>query len=149
MALSDVLRTRGQTRRLTLCGTGDAVVRCRDFSREALADWRWIPAADEEWQSAVDDVLLLVSEVVTNACLHAGGPREFVLNCTVDRLRFEVADHSPRHPEPRPSTVTAPGGHGLILLRRLAGAWGSVAGERGKTVWVEVAVPPRLRELWH
>ncbi|WP_208857856.1 ATP-binding protein [Streptomyces flavidovirens] len=146
MVLSDVLQSRGQTRRLTLCGTEDVVGRCRDFSREALADWQWIPAAGEEEQAVVDDVLLLVSEVVTNACLHAGGPREFVLNCTAARLRIEVTDGSPVHPSPRPSGVAAPGGHGLTVLRRLARSWGSLPRGSGKTVWVEVAAPRGSRQ---
>ncbi|MGW7053176.1 ATP-binding protein [Streptomyces sp. NPDC054887] len=140
--MADVLQSHGQIRRLTLCGTEDVVGRCRDFTRAALADWRWTPAADEEDQAVVDDVLLLVSEVVTNACLHAGGPREFVLHCTADRLRIEVTDGSPAHPRPRPSRVGVPGGHGLTVLRRLARSWGSQPRGDGKTVWVEVT-PPR------
>lgn len=145
MVLSDVLQSRGQTRRLTLCGAEDIVGRCRDFSREALTDWQWIPAGDEDEQAVVDDVLLLVSEVVTNACLHAGGPREFVLHCTADRLRIEVTDGSPVHPRPRPPGVAAPGGHGLVVLRRLARSWGSLPRGSGKTVWAEVAAPGGAR----
>lgn len=141
MVQSDVLQSRGQTRRLALRGTEGVVGRCREFSREALTDWQWIPAGDEEEQAVVDDVLLLVSEVVTNACLHAGGPQEFVLNCTADRLRIEVTDGSPVHPRPRPSDVAVPGGHGLIVLRRLARSWGSLPRGSGKTVWAEVAAP--------
>lgn len=141
--MGDVLPS-GQTRRLVLHGTDGVVRRCREFSREALADWEWIPAADardRERQAVVDDVLLLVSEVVTNACLHADGPQEIVLRCSGDRLRIEVTDDSPVHPRPRPAGAAEPGGYGLIVLKWLARRWGSVSRERGKTVWVEVASP--------
>ncbi|GAA3379316.1 ATP-binding protein [Streptomyces sannanensis] len=140
--MDEGLRAQGRTRRLALSGTKGVVGRCRDFSRDALTDWKWIPAADDEQQAVVEDVLLLVSEVVTNACLHAGGPRELMLNCTDERLRIEVTDDSPVHPRPRPSCdASLPGGHGLIVLARLARSWGSTPRGRGKTVWLEVASP--------
>ncbi|MER5813672.1 ATP-binding protein [Streptomyces sp. NPDC002033] len=128
-----------QTRRLVLGGgTTGVVTRCRDFTRRALADWAW-PAGSE----AEDDVLLLVSEVVTNACLHAGGPRELVLRHGPGWLRAEVTDDSPEPPSPRPPDRGRPGGHGLILLRRLARSWGWAPAPPGKTVWLEVPTPPR------
>ncbi|MFI1393558.1 ATP-binding protein [Streptomyces sp. NPDC020681] len=138
------LRGQGQTRRLVLFGTKGVVSRCRDFTAEALADWGWTPAAGENG-ARVEDVLLLVSELVTNACLHAGGPDELVLHHDVDRLRIEVADSSPEHPRRRPREVSLPGGHGLIVLERLSQSWGWTAKDEGKVVWVEVAVPPRGR----
>ncbi|WP_052499466.1 ATP-binding protein [Streptomyces vietnamensis] len=134
-----------QVRRLVLHGTRGVVSRCRDFTAEALADWGWIPADSEEAEERVEDVLLLVSEVVTNACLHAGGPEEFVLRHGDGRLRVEVSDASPEHPRVRVSRSPAlPGGHGLMVLDRLAGDWGSRdkgAGAVGKVVWLEVGRP--------
>ncbi|WP_405711017.1 ATP-binding protein [Streptomyces xanthophaeus] len=130
-----------QTRRLVLGGaTAGVVSRCRDFTRQALADWQW-----QGRPEAVEDVLLLVSEVVTNACLHAGGPRELVLRHSPERLRIEVSDDSPELPRRRPPGDRAlPGGHGLIVLERLARSWGSVPtadGRPGKTVWLDVRAP--------
>ncbi|MFD0345247.1 anti-sigma factor antagonist [Kitasatospora aburaviensis] len=64
-----------RTRRLVLAGSEGAVQRSRDFSRSALLSWRWLPAVDEEQLAVAEDVLLMVSELITNACLHApGGP---------------------------------------------------------------------------
>ncbi|MFF8837359.1 ATP-binding protein [Streptomyces sp. NPDC015130] len=136
-----------QVRRLVLHGTRGVVSRCRDFTAEALADWGWIPAETEEESERVEDVLLLVSEVVTNACLHAGGPEELVLRLDGGRLRVEVADASPVHPRLEITRSPAlPGGHGVMVLDRLAGAWGSedkASGDGvGKVVWLEVSRPP-------
>ncbi|MFJ3881439.1 ATP-binding protein [Streptomyces sp. NPDC090077] len=130
-----------QTRRLVLGGaTAGVVARCRDFTRRALTDWLW-----PEGSEAEEDLLLLVSEVVTNACLHAGGPRELVLRHGPGMLRVEVSDGSSETPVRRAvQDRSRPGGHGLVLLERLAKDWGSVPaadGRPGKTVWLEVAAP--------
>ncbi|WP_330331372.1 ATP-binding protein [Streptomyces sp. NBC_00536] len=139
-----------QTRRLVLGGPVPGVVtRCRDFTRRALTEWRWLPsdgspAAVEAVEEAAEDVLLMVSELVTNACMHAGGPGALVLRHTADGLRMEVSDGSPEHPRRRsPGNPSVPGGHGLIVLERLSREWGWERNEAvgGKTVWAEVASP--------
>lgn len=145
-----------QVRRLVLFGTKGVVMRCRDFTAAALADWGWLPAGteagdgdddgarDAEARERAEDVLLLVSEVVTNACLHADGPEELVLRHRDDHLRVEVSDASPEHPRRRqPRAPSLPGGHGLMVLDRLAGAWGSEPRAGGKVVWLEVSRPSR------
>ena len=82
--MSDPVRSRGQIRRLGLRSGESVIARCRDFCRVALADWDW-PGSEgsgltaEEREFAIEDVLLVVSEAVTNACLHAGGPTELVI----------------------------------------------------------------------
>nr|WP_242339243.1 ATP-binding protein [Streptomyces formicae] len=96
----------------------------------------------DERLAVAEDVLMVVSELVTNACLHTEGPQELVLHCTPERLRIEVSDASPVPPRPRPHADPAlPGGHGLVVLGRLARAWGSVPRGTGKTVWAEIAAP--------
>ncbi|MFI5999617.1 ATP-binding protein [Streptomyces sp. NPDC051366] len=146
-----------ETRTLLLGGgTHGAVTRSRDFTRHALAEWRWItdepadgPGAqhpyDPDRQEAAEDVLLLVSELVSNACIHGGGPRALVLRRSAARLRIEVGDGSPEHPRRlRPADPALPGGHGLLVLERLARSWGwepYADGQVGKTVWAEVQVP--------
>lgn len=143
-----------QVRRLTLESPSGAVTRCRDFTAAALAEWGWLPAATPEGRERAEDVLLLVSEVVTNACLHAGGPEELVLRHSAGargRLRVEVSDPSPERPHAHvPRSPGLPGGHGLMVLDRLAGAWGSVDkadGAPGKVVWLEVSRP--TPPPWH
>ncbi|GLF96990.1 ATP-binding protein [Streptomyces yaizuensis] len=138
------LRRQDQTRRLALSGIEGTVARSRDFTARALADWGWAAAGPER----TGDALLLVSELVTNACLHAGGPTELVLRYTPELLRIEVADGSPRPPAPRPRAIALPGGHGLVVLERLALRWGSEPRDGGgKAVWAELTPPdaPRVR----
>ncbi|MFF2144757.1 ATP-binding protein [Kitasatospora sp. NPDC058190] len=133
----------GQTRRLALSGSERPVQRSREFSRQALERWHWLPAVDDHQQAVTEDVLLMVSELVTNACLHApGGPRELRLNWNGTRLRVEVSDSSPVPPQLRPHTDPArPGGHGLHVVDWLARAWGSLPEGDGKLVWLEVPSP--------
>ncbi|MFD7078897.1 ATP-binding protein [Streptomyces sp. NPDC059918] len=139
----DVGRPPEMTRLLTLDSPARAVTRARDFTRQALTEWRWPPRPVDGTSRSelVDDALLLVSEVIANACLHAGGPTSLVLRCTVERLRIEVTDRSPSPPRTRrPADPSRPGGHGLLIVERLGRNWGwnpAVAGS-GKCVWVEI-----------
>ncbi|MFE6067838.1 ATP-binding protein [Streptomyces sp. NPDC056525] len=167
--MSEPVRSRGQIRRLVLRSGESVVARCRDFCRVALTDWDWPGSpedtglTEEERDLAIEDVLLVVSEAVTNACLHAGGPTELVIRLapaepaengsesgaptraapgTAGDLRIEVGDRSSRIPEFRPRGAPGqPGGNGLRVIDRLARAWGAVPGETGKSFWMEVATP--------
>lgn len=139
-----------QVRRLVL-NHGSAVIgQCRDFTRDALAHWWRASAAagrraqedDQARELLVQDVILMVSEVVTNACVHTVGPLEFRLDCTAERLRVEVTDPSPRPPVLRRPEPGALGGQGLRMVDRLARAWGYEPRGPGKAVWLEVACPP-------
>ncbi|MFE6846733.1 ATP-binding protein [Streptomyces sp. NPDC057686] len=146
-----------ETRTLLLGGgTHGVVTRCRDFTRRALTEWRWMtdepsgrPGAQHPYdpvrEEAAEDVLLLVSELVSNACIHGGGPHALVLRRGAGRLRIEVGDGSPEHPRRlRTAGSALPGGHGLLVLERLARSWGwepYADGQAGKTVWAEVPVP--------
>ncbi|MFF3071918.1 ATP-binding protein [Kitasatospora sp. NPDC057904] len=126
-----------------LTGSEGAVHRGREFSREALFSWHWLPAADEEQRAVAEDVLLMVSELITNACLHApGGPRELRLDWDGARLRVEVTDTSPVPPRLRPRVDPGrPGGHGLRVVNQLARSWGCLPEGPGKVVWLEVPSP--------
>ncbi|MGW2330793.1 ATP-binding protein [Streptomyces sp. NPDC001700] len=133
-----------QLRRLHLIGASGAVPRARDFTREALRDWGWLPAATADQRAAAEDVLLVVSELVTNACLHADGPEELRVSCNAKVLRLEVVDLGTGTPAPRtPHRAGRPGGHGMFIVQRLCLDWGVVrnAEGSGKTVWAELAAP--------
>jgi len=133
-----------QMRRLALSEESGIVPRARDFTRQALRDWGWLPASTADRRAAAEDVLLVVSELVTNACLHAGGPEELRLWRSSKALRVEVVDGGAGEPAPRtPHRAGRPGGHGMFIVQRLCLDWGVIRdGERtGKTVWAELAAP--------
>lgn len=83
----------------------------------------------------VDLLLLVVSELVTNAVLHAGGG-ELALELHDHALRVEVSDRSTVHPVMR--TPDAEGHRGLPIVAALCPHWGTIARDTGKTVWCEV-----------
>lgn len=83
---------------------------------------------------------LLVSEVVTNAVVHAATDIELVVNVLPDgRVRVEVSDGSRHAPARRDYLPTATTGRGLQLVEELADASGTLRSPTGKTVWFEVA----------
>ncbi|MEU9054285.1 ATP-binding protein [Streptomyces sp. NPDC048384] len=133
-----------QVRRLVLEGQSGVVPMARDFARQALYAWGWLPAATADQRAAAEDVLLVVSELVTNACLHADGPDELWIACDNKVIRVEVSDKGTGQPAPRtPHRAGRPGGHGMFIVQRLCLDWGVVRtpGVGGKTVWAELGAP--------
>ncbi|MCC9305917.1 ATP-binding protein [Kitasatospora sp. RB6PN24] len=138
------LAAHGQTRRLTLTGAAGTVGWCRDHTRRALHDWGWLPTDDPDQQARADDVLIVVSELVTNASRHAGGPEQLVLHATPRLLRIEVIDRLVTPPQPRqPHSPGRVGGHGLYTVALLASRWGTTPHDDlpGKAVWAEFDIP--------
>lgn len=112
----------------------DAVMHARRFTARTLRRWKV--------QEAADAVLLVVSELVTNALVHTQGPVRLDLVLRGDRVRVSVSDSSPRAPA-KPVIVDweATGGRGLLLVEAMSDAFGSVPVAGGKQVWSEIAVP--------
>jgi serine phosphatase RsbU (regulator of sigma subunit)/PAS domain-containing protein/anti-sigma regulatory factor (Ser/Thr protein kinase) len=114
----------------------DAVMHARRFTARTLRRWRIEDVADE--------VLLVVSELVTNALVHTQGPVSVDLTLRGDRVRVCVIDSSPRAPA-KPVIVDweSTGGRGLLLVEAMSEAFGSMPVAGGKQVWSEIVVPRR------
>ncbi|MFI7016047.1 SpoIIE family protein phosphatase [Streptomyces sp. NPDC050164] len=117
----------------------DAVMHARRFSARTLRSWDVVAEADT--------VLLVVSELVTNALVHTQGALRLDLTLAADRLRVTVSDSSPRAPA-KPVVVDweSTGGRGLFLVEALSAAWGSVPVGGGKQVWSEIVVSRQEQE---
>ncbi|MFV0135259.1 ATP-binding protein [Streptomyces sp. HMX87] len=114
------------------------VGRARKWARSRLAGSGI--AADEP---LAETLVLLVSELVTNAVVHTGCPAVLRLSLpgavTDDAtVRLEVADTSERAPVPRCVGGEATGGRGLALVDGLADRWGWSREGAGKRIWCEL-----------
>ena len=91
-----------------------------------------------------DDLLLLLTEVVTNAVRHSGTrtgePIEIEVREQDDCVRVEVVDAGDgfEPPERLVPDLTRTGGLGLVLVDRISRAWGVRRSPQGATVWFEL-----------
>ncbi|MEO6712860.1 MAG: ATP-binding protein [Mycobacteriales bacterium] len=102
----------------------------RLFVRATLADW--------ELTLFEDIACLLVSELVTNALLHAASSSELSLGYQGGVLHVAVGDESAQRVRPRAYSRDAGTGRGLMLVAALSAQWGSSATAIGKEVWFEL-----------
>ena len=120
-------------RPLVVESLASSVAGARRYVREAL---RGLGA--ERFEEAAE---LGVSELVTNAVLHARTAVTVTVRTTGGRVRVEVRDTSPLPVQPRHFALTSTTGRGLQLVAALSSGWGveaPPAGEGpGKTVWFE------------
>lgn len=89
----------------------------------------------------VDGVNLAVTELVTNAVLHARTTMRLTLTLADGRLRVDVQDYSPALPVRSDPGLDATGGRGLLLVEALAEAWGVDLRGPGKVVWFTWLTP--------
>ena len=88
-------------------------------------------------QARCGELLLCVSEVVTNAILHARSATVVTVRRSADLLTVEVQDDDPTPPVLRPHSATATTGRGLRILDDLTVRWGTRPTGRGKVVWFD------------
>lgn len=119
---------------------GRSVATARAFVRDTLQGWGH--------SDIVDDAVVLTSELVTNAVIHAGTAADVLCLRTEDSVRIEVGDRYPEREIPiQGSHVLAPldseNGRGLLLCSALASRWGVEYAPTFKQVWFQLDLPER------
>ena len=84
-------------------------------------------------------VELLVSELVTNAVIHASTAPRVVVQMTPSTVRVEVHDDDPTLPQPLPFDIDRQGGRGLFIIESMASRWGAESCGTGKRMWFELS----------
>lgn len=102
----------------------------RDWAREHLQLLGWDRSTPEQ----ADAVVLAVSELLTNAHVHARSDAELVLAWDGTHLHLSVHDHSPQLPRPRRSGPQEIGGRGLALVEAVSDHWHTQEEGDGKSV---------------
>jgi serine phosphatase RsbU (regulator of sigma subunit)/anti-sigma regulatory factor (Ser/Thr protein kinase) len=114
-----------------------SVSAARGFVRRILTGWGA--------GTVVDDAVLLVSELVTNAIVHAGTETEVACSRLDGAVRVEVSDRHPSRTLPSPTlgqdATDSEGGRGLFLSATLASAWGVQYTPAAKQVWFALDLP--------
>ncbi|MEV4227105.1 SpoIIE family protein phosphatase [Streptomyces bobili] len=150
----------------TLAGSSLAPGAARDLVRTAFDEWTGLglPCARELGGRLAEDAILVVSELVTNAVVHAGTDVDLVCRLEAEpetdtcAVVVEVTDRHPsRAPRdggsPDPPYETPEYGRGLRLVATLADAWGVTYRRGAKTVWARLPARPvdeygNSREPW-
>ena len=105
----------------------------RTFLLEVMA--RWAVPVD------ADAATLVVSELVTNAVLHAQSALVLKLGAADQTLVISVEDRAPAF-DPEDSPGRPGGGRGLAIVAAVAEEWGVEPTGEGKRVWCRLALTP-------
>ncbi len=106
----------------------------RRFMAETLSQW--------DLGDLLDSVNLLVTELVTNAVVHAESDAEVAVVLTPTTLRVEVADRGGGAALPKDAATFDTSGRGMALVDAMASAWGTTPrADGGKVIWFELARP--------
>ncbi|MFG2359722.1 SpoIIE family protein phosphatase [Streptomyces sp. NPDC048521] len=123
--------------RRDLLGVGAA----RAFVHDQLVSWGL--------EGMSQPLELVVSEIVTNALIHAGSDVDVRLRAFDDHLRLEVRDSDSNPPIPsslslgEEENAEAEHGRGLLIVEALADTWNSSPNGQGKTVSLTLPITGR------
>ena len=123
--------TRAAAKR-TFSGDLHAPRDARLFVEATLADW----CLDD----LIGDAVLVVSELTTNAVIHAGSDVDVTVSRLRSGVRLAVSDTSAVAPQPRDWIPAVAGGWGMQVVSSIASRWGHGATHGGKVVWAELEV---------
>ena len=89
----------------------------------------------------------VLTELATNAALHARSAYTVHLRAEPDAVLIEVTDSSPALPQARHYGTGATTGRGIALVEALSAAWGVESSPTGKTVWCRVRSDDELPDF--
>lgn len=113
-------------------------------TRDVARARQFLVAQCRRWgcEDITEDALVVATELVTNAFVHAGSRCRLSARLAAGVLRLEVRDEGPGVPDPRDTAGTDESGRGLLLVSVLCSAWGvDATGGPGKVVWAELTAP--------
>ena len=119
-----------------------AAAAARRFVRQTLHSWD-IAARACDPDRVVDDAVLLTSELVTNAVVHAGTALDVTCRLISGELEVAVRDRHPARtlPDiPKAASAVAERGRGLLLPSALASSWGVTYARTAKAVWFRMSL---------
>lgn len=119
--------------RLELPPRAQSAKAARRFVADVLGEW--------ECGALVDVAVLLVSELVTNALLHAGTTIAVDCRMREDAVRIGVFDGIQASGARRSFATDATTGRGLVIVESLADDWGVSQTEDGKCTWFDLRLP--------
>lgn len=102
----------------------------RAFVKDALESWGHA--------SLTSDATLVVSELISNAVIHAHSSASLTLLNLDDGIQIRVEDDEPTPPEIRWINEESTGGRGLHIVDALSDDWGVEASPPGKIVWLDI-----------
>src|ERR1700759_94858 len=119
-----------------------AAAAARRFVRQTLQTWD-IAQRSPEADRLVDDAVLLTSELVTNAVVHAGTALDVTCRIASGELEIAIRDRHPARtlPDiPEAASLSAERGRGLLLPSALASSWGATYARTAKAVWFRMSL---------
>ncbi|MBF5081980.1 SpoIIE family protein phosphatase [Quadrisphaera sp. INWT6] len=123
----------GQAAELDVEGSPGAPGLCRRFLHRQMDLWG-------VGGDTADCAAVVLSELVTNAAIHAEGRVRLKLEVDDGRLRISVTDASTGLPRQRQAEEGALGGRGLAIVEAMSEDWGVVMRPTGKTVWSQLTI---------
>lgn len=95
-----------------------------------------------ECRLLINDAALLVTELATNAIVHARSPFTVTIGSSGGAVRIEVGDGCKTPPNIRTPSPGALGGRGLSIVDAVSSTWGVLHTRNGKIVWAQLAPAP-------
>jgi anti-sigma regulatory factor (Ser/Thr protein kinase) len=104
----------------------------RQVVRDACATWGL--------ENLADAAALVVTEMTTNAVLHAHAPITLTATQSETDLTITLADGDSRLPQADQTLASREHGNGITLIGAMADEWGAYRDAVGKTVWARFSL---------